>query len=253
MSVAKLGARPSETDAATASSWARVAGICWLATIVGGMFAERFVRASMITEDPATTIANIVAGEPLYRAALVSHFAATAFYLALTPLMYLLLSPLGRAASMAAACFSVVGCTLWFIAVGTDLAPLTFFGSAAIPQGSHDMTPIVFAMLRLHSRLLLVGMLCFGAQLLMLGLLIRRAAYLPPWIGMIMAVGGAGYLIAGSLAILSPPLYGAYSTYIFLPGQLSEVLLGLWLAVLGINKARWPIRVAEPMPSIELS
>ncbi len=248
MAVARPEARPNGTDAATASSWARVAGICWLATIAGGMFAERFVRASMVTEDPATTIANIVAGEPLYRAALVSHFAATAFYLALTPLMYLLLAPLGRAASMAAACFSVAGCTLWFIAVGTDLAPLTFFGSAAIPPSSHDLTPIVFAMLRLHSRLLLVGMLCFGAQLLLLGLLIRRAAYLPRWIGTIMAVGGVGYVVAGSLAILSPPLFEAYGAYAFMPGQLSEVLLGLWLAALGINQSRWPLRAGETVP-----
>jgi Domain of unknown function (DUF4386) len=229
------------------SAWARVAGICWLIAIIGGVFAERFVRFGLITDDPTTTIQNIISNEALYRLGSVAHFAATASYLALTAIMYILLAPVNRAISLIAAYFSVVGCAIWMLVLVTDAAPLVFFGSAGATTsvGDHIET-VVYAMLRLHSKALMLGMLCFGMQLLLLGVLVLRAVFMPRWIGAIMALGGVGYLVAGFLAMLAPALADQFGRYAFMPGQISEVLLGLWLTILGVNTAKWRSQIRAP-------
>jgi hypothetical protein len=41
--------------------WARVAGLCWLMSVAGGLFAEACFRARLIAHDPLMTIQDIIA------------------------------------------------------------------------------------------------------------------------------------------------------------------------------------------------
>jgi hypothetical protein len=57
--------------------YARIAGLLYLIVIVGGVFAEIFVRGKLVVHgDPAATAHNIMAHETLYRLG----FAAELFY-----------------------------------------------------------------------------------------------------------------------------------------------------------------------------
>jgi hypothetical protein len=74
-------------------------------------------------------------------------------------------------------------------------------------------------------------MLCFGVQCLLVGYLIARHTFPKP-LGVLLALGGAGYIISASAHFLWPPLATALHGYGFLPGEAGEALLGLWLSVL---------------------
>jgi Domain of unknown function (DUF4386) len=89
---------------------ARIAGACWLMTIVAGMVA-------MFAGGQAGTAANLL---------------ATAFYLGATVFVYQLLKPVNKSLSLLAALFSLVGCVISILRP-FDLAPpgvnpLVFFG-----------------------------------------------------------------------------------------------------------------------------
>ncbi|GAA0724379.1 DUF4386 domain-containing protein [Dokdonella soli] len=225
-------------------AWARVAGVCWLIAIAGGLFAEAFVRARLITHDSLTTIQNILANEAMYRLGLAAMVVGTATYLALTAIMYRLLAPVNRTVSLIAAFFSIAGCAIWMLTLVSDAAPLVFFagvvGSLA-PEAAQMQAP-AFALLRLHPELLLLGMLCFGVQCLLMGCLIVRATFLPKLLGVILAVGGIGYLAAGFLHILAPPLAEQFGRYAFVPGEAGEALMGLWLTLVGVNARKWKLQ-----------
>jgi hypothetical protein len=219
--------------------WARIAGVLWLICIACGMFAEAYVRGKLILpHDPAGTIRNILSNEQLYRLGFTLEFAGTAAYLALSAILYRLLAPVDRTASLIAALFSVAGCTIWMANVASDMSPLVFRGALAGAQPEPSRS-IVFSLLKLRSETLLSGMLCFGVQCLIAGFLIARSTYLPKVLGALLALGGAGYIVSASAHFLWPSLAAALHGYGFLPGEAGEALLGLWLAIVGLNAIRW--------------
>jgi hypothetical protein len=229
--------------------WARVAGILWLVCIACGLFAEAYVRDRLVLpHDPAGTIRNIFSNELLYRLGFTLEFTGTAAYLALTAILYRLLAPVDAIISLIAAFFSVAGCTIWMANVAGDMSPFVFrevlVGAQAEPSRS-----IVFALLRLRPETLVSGMLCFGVQCLLVGYLIVRSTCVPKVLGGLLALGGAGYILSASAHFLWPPLAIALHGYGYLPGEAGEILLGLWLAIFGLNAARWDALRTQSLPA----
>ena len=129
---------------------------------------------------------------------------STVCYVAVTRLFYQLFLPVDRRISALAAVCSIVGCTITLLD--------TFLLVAA------PVSPLVF----------------FGLYCLLIGYLILRSTFLPRFIGMLMLVGGLGWL-----TFLSPPLSGRLAPYDMVPGILGEGTLTLWLLAAGIDAKRW--------------
>ncbi len=228
-------------------TWARVAGILWLTCIACGLFAEAYVRDKLVlSHDPAGTIRSIFANEQLYRLGFTLEFAGTAAYLALTAILYRLLAPVDKTLSLIATLFSIAGCTIWMANVASDVSPFVFRDVLASPQ-AEPVRSIVFALLRLRPETLVSGMLCFGVQCSLIGYLIARSSFLPRSLGVLLGLGGIGYLISGGAHFVLPPLAAAMHGYGYLPGEAGEALLGLWLVIMGINATKWG--PAQPYPA----
>ena len=74
----------------------------------------------------------------------------------------------------------------------------------------------------------------FGLYCLLIGYLIVRSSFLPRILGVLMAIGGLGWL-----TFLSPSLATSLSPYNLAPGMLGEGSLTLWLLAVGLNAPRW--------------
>jgi hypothetical protein len=68
----------------------------------------------------------------------------------------------------------------------------------------------------------------FGIYCLLIGYLIIRSTYVPRFLGILMAIGGLGWL-----TFLSPSLASQLSPYNFAPGMIGEGALTLWLVAAG--------------------
>jgi hypothetical protein len=100
------------------------------------------------------------------------------------------------------------------------------------------------AFVRMGNETLLAGMLCFGVHCLLLGVLFARSNFFPWPIGLVLAAGGLGYLVGGLAHIAAPALAAQIAGYGFLAGAAGELLTGLWLALVGINSAKWAAKAA---------
>jgi ABC-type thiamin/hydroxymethylpyrimidine transport system permease subunit len=69
---------------------------------------------------------------------------------------------------------------------------------------------------------------------MVIGYLIFRSTFLPPILGVLVAVAGLAWA-----TFLSPALANNLSPYNLGAGLLGEILLGLWLLVVGINVRKW--------------
>ena len=134
----------------------------------------------------------------------VANLIATASYIAVTLLFYGLFKPVNRSLSLLAAFVSLVG-----LAIGVlSMFHLVHF----------NINNLVF----------------FGFYCLLIGYLIVRSTFLPRILGVLMAIGGLGWL-----TFLSPPLAQYLSPYNMAPGILGEGVLTVWLLVAGVNEQRW--------------
>jgi hypothetical protein len=138
------------------------------------------------------------------RARLSANLASAACYVVVTLLFYRLFRPVHARLSMVAALFSLAGCGLTFLSA-MHLVP-------AQPN------PLAF----------------FGVYCLLIGYLVFKSGFLPRVLGVLMAIGGLGWLTF-ALPVFSARLV----PFNMLPGVLAESALTLWLLAFGVNTLRW--------------
>ena len=120
------------------------------------------------------------------------------------------------------------------------LAPLIVLG------GSHYLSifsveqaqALALMFLNLHAQGLNICMIFFGFYCLLMGYLIFRSTFLPRLIGALLMLAGLCYLTNYCATFLSPEFAARLFPYLLIPG-LSEVVLALWLLVMGVNIKRW--------------
>ena len=135
------------------------------------------------------------------------NLAASACYVVVTLLFYGLFKPVDASLSLIAAVFSLVGCVL------SALGLLHL-----VPSPISSVNPLVL----------------FGIYCVLIGYLIFRSTFLPRILGVLMAIGGLGWL-----TFVSATLANSLTPYNLPPGILGEGALTIRLLVRGVNAQRW--------------
>jgi hypothetical protein len=133
-----------------------------------------------------------------------ANLAATLFYAVATVLVYWLLRPVSNGLSHIAAIFSYLGCALSILRFA-HVAP-------SYPN------PLAL----------------FGVHCILVGGLIYKSTFLPRAVGLLLAIGGLGWLTFAFPAIAS-----RLAPFNMLPGFVGELVLSVWLVAKGVNVARW--------------
>lgn len=210
-------------------------------TIVMGVFAEVFVRGTLVVrDDAAATATNILAHEPLYRFGLAADLIMIACYITVTLFFYGLFKPVGRSLSLLAAFFSLVGIAVLAANSLNHLAPLVFLGGAHYLSAfeTTQLQALALISLKMHARGYSIAGVFFGVYCLMIGYLIFRSGFLPRILGVLMAIGGLSYLTDSFVIFLLPTLAARLPDTTVL-GGIAELSLCLWLIVMGVNAPKW--------------
>jgi hypothetical protein len=225
---------------------ARVGGALYLFIIVAALFGEVSVRGSLIVwGDAAATAANIVGSETLFRLGLAGEMLTCVCDVALSVILYVLLKPAGRVLALLAAAFRLTFVAVYGISKLFEGAALVALGGdgALSSFGPQQLHSLAYLSLRVHSYGYGVSLLFFGVCCVLFGCLIHRSGYIPRVIGVLLVVGGAGYVIFSLTQILSPPLAArVLFPWIMLPAFPAELGLSLWLLVKGVDAEKWTER-----------
>jgi hypothetical protein len=92
--------------------------------------------------------------------------------------------------------------------------------------------------LKLHAQGYAISMVLFGSYNLLIGYLIFRSTFLPRILGVLLAISGLCYLVNCFASFLSPAFAAHLVPWILVPGT-AELLLALWLVLMGVNAQRW--------------
>lgn len=221
-------ARPGIADPA-----ARLAGLLYLGTIAGGLYAELGVRASVRAGDAVTALHNIQQSPGFYGAGEAADLVMLGCYIAVTALLYRLFAAFARSTSLVAAGFSLVGIAVLAVAGVFHLAPLALIGEGA----AADSARLTQLALRLHGNLYGISLVFFGVYCVMIGWLCIASRWLPRTVGVLMIAGGLAHLLSRSVWLLAPHAAGLIPAPVAMLPLLGEAALAVWMLGFGLRAA----------------
>lgn len=235
-----MTSHPMETPSARQ---ARIAGLLYLAIIVGAGFAEGYVRGTLVVPgDAPTTAANIRAAEGLFRLGFVTDLVAFLCDAALAVLLYLLLRPVSRSLALVAAAFRLVQSAILGLNLVHHFAAVLVVGGAGALSAftPEQLDALALLMMDVQRHGYLISQMFFGVHCALLGCLVVRAAYFPSVLGVLMAIAGVAYLADGFGFFLAPDFAARVTGALMAPVILAEVAFCLYLLVKGVKAPRAP-------------
>ena len=221
---------------------ARIAGVLYLIVIVGGIFAEIFVRGRLVvTGDAAATAHNIVTHELLYRWGFVVELFYCAFCnLPVTLIFYNLFKVVNKNVALLMVFFDLVVTAIESVSLLAHFGPLVFLGDGHYLTAFtvEQLQAAAYMSVQLFEHGFAISLVFFGFDLLLLAYLILKSTFFPRIIGVLLAIEGLGYLINSFTLFLAPALQARIFPY-FAVTAIAEIALCLWLLVMGVNEQRW--------------
>jgi hypothetical protein len=235
------GPTTSSVRAGWPQQYARIAGALYLVVILGGTFAELFVRARLfVPGDAGSTAHGIQTHQLLFRLGFAVELIYCVCNVPLILILYNLFKVVNKNVAAMMALFSLLADVIESVSLIAHLAPLELlgYGSALRAFSVVQMEAAAYFSIQLFERGFAISLVFFGFSCLCLGYLIVQSRFFPRIIGVFLAIEGAGYIVNSFALFLSPPLQARIFPY-FSATAVAEVALCLWLLVKGVNPQRW--------------
>ena len=229
---------------------ARIAGFLYLLIIVGALFIPfAIVPSGMMRGDAALpTVAHILAARQLYALAGIAQAILGACDIAVALILYELLKPVGRSLALLAAFFRLVFVAIANANLLNHFAPLLLLSGDLGAFTPEQLQALAGMFLRLRTIGLDIALVFFGFHCVILGYLLFRSTFFPRVLGLLMAVGGVGYIANIFATVLPLDVAARLFPYVMLPVGVAELGLSLWLIVVGVNAAKWRSRAMAAGP-----
>lgn len=210
---------------------ARISGFAYLAIFISGFYANFAVVENLIDlGDAAKTFQNL-SGNPSQLFYGILGFGVMIFFDAvLVWTLYLLLQGVNKRLSQVASFFRFIN----VIFFGVALYNLILAYSIVVQPGldSLNAETKIMDLVQSFNKIWIIGLIFFGIHLVILGYLTIRSSFIPNWLGILLMLASAGYIVDG-LANLFLPSYENYQhvfmLIVVIPGVIGEFSFTLWL------------------------
>lgn len=221
----------TQTDRSTA----HFAGLLYLVIIVFGITSEVALRGPLIDfADAQTTARTILAGAGRFHLSLAADLVMAAADAGLAVLLFVLFRPVAPGLALAAMVFRLIQTAVIAVSLMNMQAAwlLLSAGQDAAALDSAQIAGLANLFLNLHAHGYDLGLMFFGVNSLLTGLLIWRSGFAPQILGAGMALAGAVYLLGSAIRFFAPGAAEAFAPAYGLT-MLAESAFCLWLLSAG--------------------
>jgi hypothetical protein len=226
----------------SATATARLAGLGYLILAICGGFAEFGVRQRFVVPgDAAATAQNLLANATLWRFGIVAELIGQVVFVFIVFALFDLLKVVHRKRAITMVTLVLIAVTITTLNLVNQAAALLVLDggawTAAIDPAQREALSMLF--MDLHGfGYGVVAQVFFGLWLVPLGVLIWQSRFIPRFVGALLIVAGAGYLVDVVLGAMmaTPPIVVSEFTFV------GELLLMGWLLVRGLNARKFQAR-----------
>jgi hypothetical protein len=230
-------------------AYARIVGALYLLLFFVGPFAFFLGRTSVVVPgDPAATVDNLMASETMFRLGMVAETVIFLVEIVVSAILYALFRVVNRPLSLAAAFARFAQAILQAVNLFTAVPALLLLGGASYlaVYEPDQLNALVQLFLDTNAFVIIIWGLIFGFHLLLLGYLVYKSGFLPRILGILLMIGGIGYLLQSYGHILVPQYDEILSTVVLVLSIPGELAFTIWLLWKGLDVERWEQRALEP-------
>ncbi len=223
---------------------ARVAGFLYLLMLPFGIFIAFYIPSTLLVPGEATATANnIIASEGLFRLSIVSALLIQIINTLLVLVLYKLLKPVNKNLALLMVILILLGVPI------AMLSQLNQYAALLLLSGADYMT--VYTADQLHAQVMFfldlyadgisIAGIFWSLWLFPMGYLVFKSGFIPKILGVLLIIGGLGYLIE-AVMFFFPPNFDVIITQFTWFG---EILFPLWLVIKGVDVEQWEKRALE--------
>lgn len=217
---------------------ARIAGALYLLLLPLGILGLIYLQAAIIVEgDVATTASNVLASGMLFRFSILASLLIPIVNICVVLTLYKILNPVNKNIALLMVMLILLGAPIAILSEANRLAVLSLLNNTSylVTFTIEQVQTLAFFLLELHRYGMNVASIFWGLWLLPLGYLVFKSNFLPKIIGILLIIGGLGYLVDFFIVVLLPDIHVTVSQFTFI----GELLLPLWLLIKGVNVEQW--------------
>ena len=233
------------SEQATQARVARLAGALYLVQMATGVFAEVFVRGSLVVRgDPAQTAHNIIDSERFFRLGIASDLVCYTAVLVATWALYVLLRSVDRNLAVLALLLRLMELALHFNVTTQSLTALRLLSGAEYLQAIEpaELQSLAQLAIGVQGAGMNTGFILLGLGSAVFAYLFFRSRYIPRILAG-WGVFASLLLSAYALTIIVFPQAAVLQIVPMLPMGIYEVGLGLWLLFNGVRLTPNPATV----------
>ncbi len=212
----------------------RIAGALYLVVVATGMFCLAWVPSQL-----GTGVADAAAHIGLFRAGIAAFMAMQVAFLLLPLALYRVLGDVDRRAAILMVALAAASVPIGLIALSHRMEALSLLDSTAA-HATAAVDAAFAASLQRYGHGLRIASLFWGLWLLPFGWLVLRSARIPRVLGVLLMLGGIGYVAKVFGGLMPGFADSAFARYATLPAALGEIGSCLWLLAFGARASRVP-------------
>ena len=213
---------------------ARIAGAWYLMLAITGMAGFLLLHSRVyVTEDPSKTLSNLADHETLARIRLLFEFMIMVSQALAAVWFYKLFQDIRHVAAWALAAWGMMN------AAAIMISAMAMGGAIEIANSTQPLNEKMI-MIQLFLQFIKnawgVGSLFFGLWLIPMGYIVVSSQRMPVWLGRVLILGGAGYMLSAFIAYM-----GVRETWVDLltvPATVGEFWMIGYLLIFGIRPGK---------------
>ena len=216
---------------------ARIAGFLYLLLALTGAFSILYVPSVLVVfGDAAATAEKIASSQVLFRAGILTGVVSHVIFVLLVLVLYRLLREVSQTQAMLMVTLVVIGVATGFVNTINQLGALIALSGADFLSAFEEpeLDALAYLFLRVHSHGIQIIQLFWGLWLFPFGLLVYRSRFIPKFLGVLLLIAGAGYLLGTITFLILPQYQSALSTPIMIL-EIGELPIILWLLIVGVK------------------
>jgi hypothetical protein len=188
----------------------------------------------------------------MFRLGIVAETAIVLSEIVVSALLYVLLRPVSRPLSLAAAFARFAQSVLQAVNLLTAVPALLLLGGSgylSVFEPDQWNAPVLL-FLDANAFMIIIWGLVFGFHLVLLGYLVYRSGFFPRILGILLIIGAVGYLAQSYGHILAPQFDDVLATVVLVLSVPGELAFTVWLLWKGVNAERWEQRARPKRPDV---
>jgi hypothetical protein len=222
-------------------TYARIAGVLFLLSIIGGGFGEAYAPSTLIVSGNATaTAANIHTHALLFRMGFLAYLVEGLCDIGLAWIFYILLRPVHKDLALLTAFLGIISTATFAVAEVFYFAPSFILGGAPYLNtfSADQLNAMAMLSLKFYSVAGGILMAFYGVAWIIRGYLMFQSTYLPRILGVLMGFAGLGFVARNIAVVLAP---ASAPDYFLLPMFVGGVALTAWMLIKGVNVRMWEV------------